>query len=154
MSGINLHLLSKVKGDRSEAFRIISIFVTSLRADFGRKVLNVWKYIKIVYWSANCKYKNIKTRVKTSFAKLLSPIFKIKVFYHWQFQKIFEKLLQNPKLWNNKRTHNELENWMLTIPITHAKFQRRVNFWNFYSNVSEKATTSFFTCNVWELYTL
>ena len=41
------YLRWKFEGDQSDFFLFASISMTSLHADFGRKVLNVWKLIKV-----------------------------------------------------------------------------------------------------------
>ena len=55
------HILWKCEGDQSDNFEVISIFVTSLHAGFGRKAsLNVRKFVKNRVWEriANNKPQN------------------------------------------------------------------------------------------------
>ena len=92
-------ILLKLDGDQLEIFWSISVFVTSLRDDFGRKVLNATKLLKFQFQS-KLQIKHTKTRIITIPITIL--LFSKFECWYTKFPKIYfcrKNRLFYPKFW-------------------------------------------------------
>ena len=140
------HLLWKFEDDGPDIFRVISIFVTSLFADFWSKVLIYWKFAKNRFLS-KLQAKIITKRIIIYSTKLLSGIFKILEIYFFNQNLFLRKMIAKLEILNIFK--NGICITGLGGNYTHPKFQTEISIFGVLKTLyNEKGVTSFLACIV------